>query len=139
MLRHVLISFPSFVFLLLSSVFSQLQGGLRRRVCLAPGLSCYRGLNAMETKFLLHNSACMCACTYMCTMVKYGHIPVELGWLLLCLELPQIAPPFESNLDWMQTWLLWFGWTVIRKQTVYSSLQCVQFFIMFSDSGQCLI
>lgn len=30
--------------------------GLRRSVCLASGLSCYRGLNAMETKFLLHNA-----------------------------------------------------------------------------------
>lgn len=38
------------------------QGGSRRRVCSAQGLSCYRVLNAMETKFSLHNSMCVCAC-----------------------------------------------------------------------------
>lgn len=42
--------------------------GLRRSVCLASGLSCYRGLNAMETKFLLHNAGMQvcergCECT----------------------------------------------------------------------------
>lgn len=66
--------------------------GLRRSVCLASGLSCYRGLNAMETKFLLHNVGMqVCKPTCACVVVKYGHIPVGLGWLLLCLQLLQIA------------------------------------------------
>lgn len=57
--------------------------GLRRSVCLASGLSCYRGLNAMETKFLLHNAGMqVCERGRACTrraVVKYGHIPVGLG------------------------------------------------------------
>lgn len=38
------------------------RGGSRRRVYSAQGLSCYRVLNAMETKFLLHNSMSVCVC-----------------------------------------------------------------------------
>lgn len=47
--------------------------------------------------------ACGRACMRARAMVKYGHIPAGLCWLLLCLELLQIAPPFESDLGWMQT------------------------------------
>lgn len=54
-------------------------GGSRRRVCSAQGLSCYRVLNATETKFLLRNSMCVCVCVRVCVWVpdKYGHVPAE--------------------------------------------------------------
>lgn len=64
-----------------SSLPLDLRGGLRRRVYSAQGLSCYRVLNAMETKFLLHNSVPACVCAYVCVCLcvggwvpdKYGH------------------------------------------------------------------
>lgn len=76
MRQHFLVSFSYLLLFLFFSAFSEQQGGLRRRVCLAPGLSCYRGLNAMETKFLLHNAVCVRACVR--AVVKYGHISVDL-------------------------------------------------------------
>lgn len=120
-------------FFLLSCVFSEQQGGLRRRVCLAPGLSCCRGLNATETKFLLHKAAAarVCACVCAHTVVKYGHISVELCWLLLCRELLQIAPTSESDLDWMQTWFIWFGQAVIRKKTAPPRLNLLPSFLHY--------
>lgn len=65
------------------------------------------------------------ACMRARTVVKYGHVPAGLCWLLLCLELLQIAPPFESDLGWMQT-----ANSVRHKR---------RFSLLFQDCGGCLI
>ena len=115
-LRHFLVFLSYLLLFIVSSVFSEQQGGLWRRVCLAPELSCYRGLNAMETKVLLHNA--LCVYVWLHTLVKYGQISVELYWLLF---VPQT--PLDSNTLWgqssleiiRQTWFMRFWQTLIRN------------------------
>ena len=70
--------FPYLLLFLLSSGLSEQQGGWSRRVCLASGLSCYRRLNAMETKFWLHNALNMCVCLCVCDCVC---VCVHVRWL----------------------------------------------------------
>lgn len=103
-LRHFLVPFSYLLLFLLPSVFSEQQGGLSRRVCLAPGLSCYRGLNAMETKFWLHN---VLWCVRVC--VRGGQIWTHLSGALLIAFVT--CTPSDSATLW--------AWSTLDAGVIY--------------------